>query len=152
MADVKISDGSLLAPIRATDLIEVERPSVATQYRVELQSLGMLKAVAQASHGFAVFDAIGHNGSAYVKADASSGVEIACLGIVVQVVDTGNFVWACHGVHTITSHGATLGQNYLSETAGAVTTTKPGPSHLVQSVLWAIDANTVLINIGEALT
>lgn len=108
------------------------------------------KSITEASHGLSAGEAASFDGSNWVKADADNS--LPCHAIVASVTDANTFVAATDGFHTLTSHGFTLGQNFLSATAGAVTTTEPGPGNIIQRVLVAVDANTVLVRIGEPLT
>jgi len=54
------------------------------------------------------------------------------------------------GVYTKTSHGFTVGANiWLSETAGAVTSTRPATTgDAIQTIGWVLDANTLVINVS----
>jgi hypothetical protein len=106
--------------------------------------------ITETSHGFAIKDVVSFNGSNWVKADANNS--LPAHAVVTAVPDVDTFTAAVGGFQTIASHGFTLGQNYLSETAGAVTTTLPGPGSIQQNVLIANTANQIFINLGEGLT
>ena len=107
-------------------------------------------AVNQTTHGFAVGDAINFNGTAWAQADADNS--LPCHGMVTNVAGGNDFTVTSTGVVTITTHGFTLGTNYISTTAGAVSSTNAGPGNIIQRVLEAIDANTVIVSIGMPLT
>ena len=85
--------------------------------------------ITQSSHGLAVKDCIRHNGSSWVKAQASSNSTLA-LGVVTAVADSNTFTVAQSGRFELSSHGLTVGQwYYLSDTsAGGLTTTEPAIS------------------------
>lgn len=105
----------------------------------------------ETSHGFAVFDAVGHDGSNWVKADASSGGQDG-IGIVTEVPSANTFRIAVYGIHTILSHGATDGWNYLSTTAGAVSTSFPTSiNDTIQPMLFVIDDNVFEMQIGKGI-
>ena len=87
---------------------------------------GSTTEVTQSSHGFAVKDAIRHNGTAWVKAQADAGTTLA-LGVVVVVTDSNNFTVAQSGRFELSSHGLTVGQWYYlsAASAGGLVTTEP---------------------------
>ena len=88
---------------------------------------GSTSDITQSSHGFSVKDAIRHNGSAWVKAQANATTTLA-LGIVTAVPDSNNFTVAQSGRFELSSHGITpVGQwFYLSaSSAGGLTATEP---------------------------
>jgi hypothetical protein len=70
------------------------------------------------------------------------------------VVNGFLYTVAFSGYHKWLAHGLTLGAYYyLSTTPGGVVTPKPGvPGQIIQRALLPIDANTVVITIGEAWT
>ena len=70
---------------------------------------GSTSEITQSSHGLAVKDAIRHNGSAWVKAQANATTTLA-LGIVTAVADSNNFTIAQSGRFELSSHGLTVGQ------------------------------------------
>jgi len=106
--------------------------------------------VNQATHGLSVGDAIHYNGSSWEGSDADASKP--CHGVVVAVADVNNFTGAVAGSHTITTHGFTLGTNYISTTAAAVSSTDAGPGNIIQEILVAIDANTVVVNVGTPIS
>jgi hypothetical protein len=109
-----------------------------------------ISTITQAGHGFSAGNAIGHNGTIYVKAKAD--LTQKCLGVVLSV-DGNNFTAAWCGAQTITAHGMSVGLYYLSDAvAGALTTTQPGPGSWSQEVLQVTGANTVIVRVGEART
>ena len=87
---------------------------------------GSTTEVTQSSHGFAVKDAIRHNGTAWVKAQSNSASTLA-LGVVVVVTDSNNFTVAQSGRFELSSHGLTVGQWYYlsASSAGGLVTTEP---------------------------
>lgn len=147
----QISTGTFAdARIAESNVTQHEAALSVTESQISDLDKFVQQSFTQASHGFSAGDAIGHNGSSWIKADASAG-QTECHAVCTAVADVNNFTASVSGFHTLTSHGFTLGLNYLSETAGAVTTTEPGPPALAQEVLVAIDANTVLLRIGTAI-
>ena len=87
---------------------------------------GSTSDITQSSHGFAVKDAIRHNGSAWVKAQANAASTLA-LGIVTAVADSNNFTIAQSGRFELSSHGLTVGQWFYldASNAGGLTATEP---------------------------
>ncbi len=87
---------------------------------------GSTSEITQSSHGFAVKDAIRHNGSAWVKAQANAASTLA-LGIVTAVADSNNFTIAQSGRFELSSHGLTVGQWFYldASNAGGLTATEP---------------------------
>jgi len=85
------------------------------------------------------------SGSAWATADAngSSTYPARCYAISTTQCLIGGSV-------TRTTHGFTVGADlYLSETAGAVTTTAPTTSaSVVQKIGWVLDANTLIVGIA----
>tara|TARA_R100001082_G_scaffold89674_1_gene56134 strand:- start:531 stop:1469 length:939 start_codon:yes stop_codon:yes gene_type:complete len=110
--------------------------------------------VEQSAHGFAVLDAIRHNGSNWVKAQADADGNVA-THVVTEVGPAGrlasdNFSYASSGTFTKTGHGLSLAQRYLSaSSAGALVTSAPA---IAQPILRPVDANTVAINVQRATT
>ena len=87
---------------------------------------GSTSDITQSSHGLAVKDAVRHNGSAWVKAQANATTTLA-LGIVTAVADSNNFTVAQSGRFELSSHGLTVGQWYYlsASAAGGLVTTEP---------------------------
>ena len=87
---------------------------------------GSTSDITQSSHGFAVKDAIRHNGSSWVKAQANATSTLA-LGIVTKVADSNTFTVAQSGRFELSSHGLTVGQWYYlsAAAAGGLVTTEP---------------------------
>ena len=87
---------------------------------------GSTSEITQSSHGLAVKDAIRHNGSAWVKAQANATTTLA-LGIVTAVADSNTFTVAQSGRFELSSHGLTVGQWYYlsAAAAGGLVTTEP---------------------------
>jgi len=90
---------------------------------------GATTEVTQNTHGLQVKDAIRHNGSVWVKAQANDGATLA-LGVVVVRGDANTFTVAQSGRFEITSHGLSVGQWYYLDatTAGALTAAEPSIS------------------------
>ena len=87
---------------------------------------GSTSEITQSSHGLAVKDAVRHNGSAWVKAQANATTTLA-LGIVTAVADSNTFTVAQSGRFELSSHGLTVGQWYYlsASAAGGLVTTEP---------------------------
>ena len=87
---------------------------------------GSTSDITQSSHGLAVKDAVRHNGSAWVKAQANATTTLA-LGIVTAVADSNTFTVAQSGRFELSSHGLTVGQWYYlsASAAGGLVTTEP---------------------------
>ena len=104
---------------------------------------GSTSDITQSSHGFAVKDAIRHNGSSWVKAQANATTTLA-LGIVTAVADSNNFTIAQSGRFELSSHGLTVGQWYYlsSAAAGGLVTTEPAIS---QPIVYVESASFVYV-------
>lgn len=100
----------------------------------------------ETAHGFAPLDVVGHDGVNWIKAQA--GVQPAD-GIVLLVDDVNKFVLGLPGPHTVTSHGLTLVQKYLSGTVAGGLADDPPVGGPVQRILKAIDIDTLLVQIGD---
>lgn len=83
--------------------------------------------ITQASHGFAVTNAIYHNGTTWAKAQGNALATCRSVWIVTSVPTVNTFIAVRAGRVTVASHGLTPGSLYfLSATsAGAITTTRP---------------------------
>lgn len=106
----------------------------------------------QASHGLAVGDVIRHDGSAWVKSQATTATASVVGGIVIAVLSPGVFVMATGGYVSGLS-GLTAGSvHYLDPTtAGLLTTTAPTGTLPIIPVLLAISATEcVLLSFGRA--
>lgn len=100
--------------------------------------------VSKSSHGFVALDAIRHNGTTWVKAQADSENTLAD-GVVIAVLNTNTFVVADSGFYTITGHSLTENNwHFLSSTTAGLLTSSP-PSEFVQPLVKALDANTIRI-------
>lgn len=109
--------------------------------------------VTQAAHGLAVGDWIKAAAGTYGKAQANAEANLCWPGVVVQVVDTGQFRFAYVGKANLPAHGyGTAGTKlYLSQaTAGAVVTSEPSTGW-VQQVGKVIDANHVDVQTWPAI-
>ena len=104
---------------------------------------GSTSDITQSSHGFAVKDAIRHNGSAWVKAQANAASTLA-LGVVTAVADSNNFTIAQSGRFELSSHGLTVGQWYYlsSAAAGGLVTTEPDIS---QPIVYVESASFIYV-------
>lgn len=110
-------------------------------------------AVSQASHGFAVGDWLRHNGTSYSKAQADTSSHAWVAGVVVEVVDTSNFVLQ-NGGYTDVLSGLTAGTlYYLSPTsAGSMTATEPTAEDQISKPLFLADTTTSgWVSIGRGL-
>ena len=106
-------------------------------------STGTTTDITQSSHGFVAKDAIRHNGSSWVKAQADDNSTLA-LGIVTAVADSNTFTVAQAGRFTISSHGLTVGQWYYlsSSSAGGLTATEPTIS---QPIVYVESASVIFV-------
>jgi len=104
----------------------------------------------QASHGFAVLDAIYHNGTTWQKALADDAATVAQY-IITEVPDSDNFVAYMFGMVTVASHGKSVGGHYfLSDTvAGSSTLVEPS-SGFSCPTFYVKDANTLVIEVYRA--
>ena len=104
---------------------------------------GSTSEITQSSHGLAVKDAIRHNGSAWVKAQANATTTLA-LGIVTAVADGNNFTVAQSGRFELSSHGLTVGQWYYlsASAAGGLVTTEPAIS---QPIVYVESASFIYV-------
>lgn len=85
---------------------------------------GMGRRVAQTAHGFATKTLIRHNGSAWVKALATTDTTTLATHMVVRVLDANRFELSALGAWAL--GGTPVGPYYLSETtAGALSSTEP---------------------------
>lgn len=102
--------------------------------------------VSKSSHGFSVLDAIRHDGTTWVKAQANSDETLAD-GLVVSVLDANSFIVANSGFYNISSHGLTpLGDwLFLSESSAGNLVVTP-PSEYVQPLLKIIDENNISLH------
>jgi len=103
---------------------------------------GSTTEVTQNSHGFVAKDAIRHNGSAWVKAQANAASTLA-LGIVTEAA-TNTFTVAQSGRFTISSHGLTVGQWYYlsAAAAGGLVSTEPAIS---QPIVYVESSNVIFV-------
>lgn len=81
----------------------------------------------QASHGFAVKDAVRHNGTTWVKAQANSIAGCISVWVVTAVASGSVFTASLRGRVTVTGHGLTPGTLYYlsADTAGLLMATMP---------------------------
>lgn len=103
--------------------------------------------VTQASHGFAVGNAVYHTGSAWAKAKADAVGTAEALGIVSSVPDTGTAQITMAGYISGLS-GLTAGTVYFlsDSTAGALTATEPSTEGYVSKpMLVALSTTTGIV-------
>lgn len=103
--------------------------------------------VTQASHGFAVGNAVYHTGSAWAKAKADAVGTAEALGIVSSVPDTGTAQITMAGYISGLS-GLTAGTVYFlsDSTAGALTATEPSTAGYVSKpMLVALSTTTGIV-------
>lgn len=99
--------------------------------------------VTQASHGFTLGNALRHNGTTWVKAQANSDQTLAD-GVVVTVIDTNNFVIADRGFFNLPSHGlGNTGHYYFLSSATSGAFVSDQPSEFVQPLFRILDANNI---------
>lgn len=105
----------------------------------------------QITHGFSLLDAIYHNGTIWVKAQADDGDTLAEY-VVSEVVDVDNFTANKFGQITATAHGKTVGEHYfLSDTvAGDSTITEP--TTYSAPVFYVEDANIIHVEVYRPST
>ena len=103
---------------------------------------GSTTEVTQNSHGFVAKDAIRHNGSAWVKAQANAASTLA-LGIVTEAA-TNTFTVAQSGRFEISSHGLTVGQWYYlsAASAGGLVSTEPAIS---QPIVYVESSSVIFV-------
>tara|TARA_B100000965_G_C19482650_1_gene709285 strand:+ start:187 stop:1038 length:852 start_codon:yes stop_codon:yes gene_type:complete len=104
---------------------------------------GSTSDITQSSHGLAVKDAVRHNGSAWVKAQANAASTLA-LGVVTAVADSNTFTVAQSGRFELSSHGLTVGQWYYlsASAAGGLVTTEPAIS---QPIVYVESSNFIYV-------
>ena len=104
---------------------------------------GSTSDITQSSHGLAVKDAVRHNGSAWVKAQANATTTLA-LGIVTAVADSNTFTVAQSGRFELSSHGLTVGQWYYlsAAAAGGLVSTEPAIS---QPIVYVESSNVIFV-------
>ena len=136
-------DQQLRARLAALEAIVAALPSrfVAPPPRATMQL------VRQTSHGFSVGNAIRHNGTTWVKAQADTAANAVFGGLVIAVPHANSFVVAFPGSY-VRGLSVTAGINYLSAaTAGALTATAPT---LAVPVLMADSTSTGVIMAGAS--
>jgi len=103
---------------------------------------GSTTEVTQNSHGFVAKDAIRHNGSTWVKAQANAASTLA-LGIVTEAA-TNTFTVAQSGRFEISSHGLTVGQWYYlsAAAAGGLVSTEPAIS---QPIVYVESSSVIFV-------
>jgi hypothetical protein len=111
----------------------------------------LFRHVTQASHGLAVGNAIRHNGTAWVKAQADTPANAHAQALVVSVPHPGAIVIALPGSYCFGLSGLTAGLNFVSAiTAGLLTTT--APEHM-RPCFYALSATTgILLPDGPVYT
>jgi len=98
----------------------------------------------ESTHGFSLLDAIYHDGSNWVKAQANSSSTLA-THVVSEVIDSNNFKAKAFGSITSTGHGLSVGEYYFlsASSAGAGTSTEPTTGYSCP-LYYVLDANTVI--------
>lgn len=165
MSDKTTAMGTNLDPLLLSDLIGIQRIGDDIHYKSTLTTLqtligGGVAAGASSldvtqANAFSVGDTISRTAVAWSLADAdSAGLFLPCNAIVTAAT-AADFTAAVSGFQTWATHGlAGIGQAYyLSTTAGGVVLGRPGvPGQIIQRVLVPVDANTIIVTIGEAWT
>jgi hypothetical protein len=142
--ELEIVDSSDASPFANSDAIVLHfTPAGDAGPGSAVDVVPLTVAVSQGSHGFAVGDLVRHNGTIYTKAQADSATNARVVGMVVQVVDSGNFVLQAGGYVEVLS-GLTAGtQYYLSPTsAGLMTSTEPTAEDLISKPVFLADSTT----------
>jgi hypothetical protein len=100
----------------------------------------------QVAHGFALLDAIYHDGLIWTKAQANDAETLAQY-VVTDIVDADNFVAFKFGEVTLVAHGQTIGEHYfLSDSIpGGAQLTEP--SNFSSPLYYVEDANTIHIQV-----
>lgn len=109
--------------------------------------------IVQAAHGWTVVPptVIYNTGAgAWALADVSSAAT-AGQRIVTQIIDANTVVATNMGRVTVTGHGLTVANYYWLGAAGALAITQP-TSGVAQSLLYVRDANTLDIEVTQAVT
>ena len=106
--------GDLLAANNLSDVNDAETSRINLKVGYET--------VNQTAHGFAVGDAIKHNGTNFIKAQADSVLNAGVIGVVSAVADVDNFTYQFSGI--LTSGSWTNGTEYFlsTSTAGSIVT------------------------------
>jgi len=115
------------------------------------QSTG--KIVSQTAHGLSTGNIVRFNGTAYVKAQATTFTNADCVGIVSSVIDANSFSMVTSGYITGLS-GLTAGVRYYlsAATAGAVTNTEPAIGLISKPILFADSSSSGYVSIGRSQT
>lgn len=100
----------------------------------------------QTAHGFSVLDAIYHDGTEWVLAQANNEDTLAEY-VVTEVTDVNNFTAFKFGEATVTGHGLTVGEHYyLSDSvAGGAQITEP--LNFSSPLFYVEDANTIHVEV-----
>lgn len=115
--------------------------------------------VEQTGHGFSVGDWLTHDGSDYVLAQADTEDNARALGVVIDVIDTDNFVLQAGGYVEVLT-GLTPGAQYWLDpsTPGAITTSQPTADGDIDKPLffatgtatgWLLNHRGMLLPIGS---
>jgi len=101
----------------------------------------------KSGHGLAAADAVRHNGTDWVKAQADTDANSEARAVVGSV-DGDDVTLVLSGEITLT--GLTAGEYFLSAaTAGLLTQTAPTDSgQIVRSMMWAVSATKAYVNIS----
>lgn len=112
------------------------------------------KLVYQPAHGFAEKDAIRHNGTIFVKAQADNDVNAQTAGIVVEIIDVDHFRYQSEGFyrHPDWIPGT---EYFLSPTVAGLVTTEPliyNIGEVRQSLGWGTDRGLKIeIDVGDVI-
>jgi microcystin-dependent protein len=115
----------------------------------DLQQGGTVFTTTQPGHGFTSLDAIYHNGTAWVKAQANASITVATYLVI--AVSGDDFTAQNYGRINFPGHGLTVGEYYFcsNTVAGDITSSAPlfGYSN---PVLYVEDSNTLHIAVERA--
>ena len=127
------TDGQILKINMPTgDFTAIDQPSGGSGESVT-------KSINQTTHGFSVGNAIRHNGTIYVKAQADSDTNAESIGVVSTVADVDNFTVTTEGYITGLS-GLTAGESHFLDetTTGLITANVPtADAEVIKPVLIA---------------
>jgi len=113
------------------------------------------KPVNQVAHGFTVENAIRHNGTSFVKAQADTAVNAQTCGIVSRVIDANNFEYVKDGI--LSGSWTPGGEYFLSPDTAGLVTALPDPEvwefgQVRQSLGWATPSGlNVEIDVGDEI-
>lgn len=100
----------------------------------------------QVAHGLILLDAIYHNGTAWVKAQADDADTLAEY-VVTKVADVDNFTATKFGEVEVLAHGLTVGEHYFLSDVSAGLATATEPDSFSSPVFYVEDINTLHIEV-----